>query len=89
MLAISAVILHNSLGYAFGYIIGKFFNLSKIDKQSLAFEYGMQDSGLGVMIATSIGALFSIIQNITGVFLVKFFKFRNKESKIIQNSIVS
>lgn len=48
-----AVFLHNSFGLILGYYIGKLFGLKLSDQRALAIEVGMQNSGLGVALATA------------------------------------
>ena len=45
------VILHNCLGYVFGYLLAKAFGMSLPKRKTLAIEIGMQNSGLGVALA--------------------------------------
>jgi bile acid:Na+ symporter, BASS family len=69
----------NIFSYFIGMLISKLSNLNKTDQKSVIFEYGMFDTGLAVVIATSFfgplaalpGALLSIIQNITASVLVR------------------
>ena len=60
-----------------GYGVARLFKASKENARTLAFEVGMQNSGLGVSLATQFftaasalpGAIFSIVHNISGVTL--------------------
>ena len=45
------VILHNCLGYVFGYLLARIFRMSLPKRKTLAIEIGMQNSGLGVALA--------------------------------------
>ena len=77
ILILFAVILHNTLGMGIGYSVARLFKASKENARTLAFEVGMQNSGLGVSLATQFftaasalpGAIFSIVHNISGVIL--------------------
>ncbi len=77
VLILIAVILHNTLGMGIGYSVARLFKASKENARTLAFEVGMQNSGLGVSLATQFftaasalpGAIFSIVHNISGVTL--------------------
>ena len=77
VLILLAVIFHNSLGMGIGYGVARLFKASKENARTLAFEVGMQNSGLGVSLATQFftvasalpGAIFSIVHNISGVTL--------------------
>jgi BASS family bile acid:Na+ symporter len=76
------VLLMNLAGYAAGYWLGKFLKCDEPSNKAISFEFGMQDSSIGIMLATTFfsplsalpSALFSIIQNVTGPVLVNFFK---------------
>ncbi len=46
VLIIVAVILHNTLGMGTGYSVARLFKASKENARTLAFEVGMQNSGL-------------------------------------------
>lgn len=73
---IVVVILHNCLGYAIGYLVGKVLRLSTPKKRALSIEVGMQNSGLATSLATVHfaqyplatipGAVFSVWHNISG-----------------------
>ena len=47
-----AVALHNGLGMAIGYAVGRVFRLSAAKCRTPAIEVGMQNSGLAVSLAT-------------------------------------
>lgn len=80
-----AVILHNALGLSLGYITSKFVGLSEEQRRAISIEVGMQNSGLGAVLAiTHFGPLasmpsimFSFWHNFTGSILVSFWT-RNK-----------
>ena len=82
-LIISAVVvLHNLLGYLFGYLIGVLFKMDLPRKKAIAIEVGMQNSGLATTLAGSVfpdltmatvpGAIFSVWHNISGAVLAGF-----------------
>ena len=78
------VILHNLLGYAVGFILGKILGLPMPRKKALAIEIGMQNSGLATSLAgtafpdlamaTVPGAIFSVWHNISGALLANIFR---------------
>ena len=76
-----AVVLHNASGMAAGYFAGKTMKVDEKDCRTLAFEVGMQNSGLGVTLATQFfssasalpGAIFSLWHNISGIVAAKFW----------------
>ena len=80
-LILMAVVLHNTLGMAIGYGFARLFKASKRNARTLAFEVGMQNSGLAVTLATQFftaasalpGAIFSIVHNMSGVTLASWW----------------
>ena len=46
------VLLHNSLGYAFGYLTGVVARFTRPKKRTIAIEVGMQNAGLATVLAT-------------------------------------
>ena len=75
--AVAAVALHNAGGLATGYGLGRLLRFSQSECRTLAIEVGMQNSGLGValaskyfsVLATLPGAVFSVWHNFTGALL--------------------
>ncbi len=84
---IRAVVLHNGLGLAGGYVIARWLGYDKKICRTLAIEVGMQNSGLGVALATKYftaltalpGAFFSIWHNITGSLLAAYWTRTSKD----------
>lgn len=78
------VILHNLLGYACGYLLGKILKLPVSKKKALSVEIGMQNSGLATSLAgtafpdlamaTVPGAIFSVWHNISGAILANIYQ---------------
>jgi BASS family bile acid:Na+ symporter len=89
-LIILSVLIFNLGGYAIGYLIGGLCRFDSKTRLSLAFEYGMQDSSLGIMLATSFFtvmtalpcAICSLLQNLTGPVLVSGWNFGKKDVEI-------
>ncbi|MEW5822574.1 MAG: bile acid:sodium symporter family protein [Cyanobacteriota bacterium] len=89
VLIVLAVIMHNTLGFALGYFIGHLFKLDDKDSRAMAFEIGMQNSGLGTALAVQFlnahsalpAAIFSLWQNIAGSFLAKFWADKDQKSQ--------
>lgn len=81
LLIFGVVILHNIIGYALGYTFAKLFKLDRADKKAVSIEVGMQNSGLAVSLATVHfnplaavpGAVFSLIHNISGPILARYW----------------
>ncbi|MFE4544985.1 bile acid:sodium symporter family protein [Arthrobacter sp. NPDC056727] len=69
-----AVVLHNGFGLGLGYLAGKLGRLDAKARRALAFEVGMQNSGLAATLATAHftplaalpSAVFSLWHNISG-----------------------
>src|SRR5690606_17896458 len=80
LLIFVVVILHNLIGYAIGYLIGKLFKFNLADTKALSIEIGMQNSGLAASLAlvhfTPLaaipGAIFSVWHNISGALLANW-----------------
>jgi len=78
------VILHNLLGYACGFGLGKLFKMDVPSVKALTVEIGMQNSGLatslanasfpGLAMATVPGAIFSVWHNISGAILANILR---------------
>lgn len=69
-----AVVLHNGFGLALGYLAGRLGRLDDRARRALAFEVGMQNSGLAATLATAHfsplaalpSAVFSLWHNVSG-----------------------
>lgn len=76
LLILGVVMLHNVLGYACGYGVGRLLGMSDAKCNALSIEVGMQNSGLATSLAGTVfpdlalatvpGALFSVWHNISG-----------------------
>lgn len=77
------VILHNLLGYACGFGIGRLLHMNVAKTKALSVEIGMQNSGLATSLAgtafpdlamaTVPGAVFSVWHNISGAILANLY----------------
>ncbi|MEV5380244.1 bile acid:sodium symporter family protein [Streptomyces nondiastaticus] len=73
-LVLLAVVLHNGLGLALGYAAGRLARLGAPSSRAMAFEVGMQNSGLAASLATAHfspaaalpAAVFSVWHNVSG-----------------------
>ena len=73
-----------------GYSVARLFKASPENARTLAFEVGMQNSGLGVSLATQFfsaasalpGAIFSIVHNISGVSLANWWGRRKSDISV-------
>ena len=88
-LILIVVILHNLLGYACGFGLGKALRLTPQKTKALSVEIGMQNSGLATSLANSAfsnlamatvpGAIFSVWHNISGAILAAIYRrWKNK-----------
>ncbi|MBO8190727.1 bile acid:sodium symporter family protein [Streptomyces oryzae] len=81
-----AVVLHNGLGLALGYTVGRFSRLGEPAGRALAFEVGMQNSGLAASLATAHfsplaalpAAVFSVWHNVSGALAAAWFSYRDR-----------
>ncbi|MFE9249371.1 bile acid:sodium symporter family protein [Streptomyces sp. NPDC007088] len=81
-----AVVLHNGLGLALGYGAGKATGLGAPASRAMAFEVGMQNSGLAASLATAHfsplaalpAAVFSVWHNISGALVAAFMARRSR-----------
>ena len=83
LLLIVLVLVHNVLGYVLGYSSAKLFGMDELSSRTIAFEVGMQNSGLASGIALEMGrvasmglapAVFGPLMNITGSSLAAWWK---------------
>lgn len=90
-LVLAVVILHNGLGYLVGYGAAKLFKMNLAKRKCLAIEVGMQNSGLGVALATAHfatmplaalpSAIFSFWHNISGPIVATIFLRMTEDKK--------
>jgi BASS family bile acid:Na+ symporter len=84
LLVFVGVFLHNGAGLLLGYYAGKISGLSQLDCRAISIEVGMQNSGLGVALATAhLGplaalpsALGAVWHNISGPILASYWSKR-------------
>ena len=82
---IIAVILHNGSGLAGGFLIPRILGFDEKTCRTLSIEVGMQNSGLGVVLADRFfsamaalpGAIFSVWHNISGALLAAVWSRQN------------
>ncbi|ULM99435.1 bile acid:sodium symporter family protein [Peribacillus frigoritolerans] len=80
-LIFTAVMLHNGFGLLFGYLAAKVLGLDEVNRRAISIEVGMQNSGLGVALATAhfgpLAALPSVLaaawHNISGPILATYW----------------
>jgi BASS family bile acid:Na+ symporter len=81
LLIFAVVILHNLLGFLLGFLFARLFGMDLAKQKAVAMEVGMQNSGLGVAIATAHfsplaavpSAIFSVWHNLSGSTLASIF----------------
>lgn len=80
------VVLHNGLGLALGYGLARLCRLSPGDCRTIAIEVGMQNSGLGVALATKHftvltalpASVFSVVHNLSGSVLASLWRWHGQ-----------
>jgi len=86
LLILTAVVLHNMLGFALGYLFAKAFGMNLARRKAVTLETGMQNSGLGAALAAAHfsplaavpSALFSVWHNLSGSALATWFARRSE-----------
>ena len=83
LIIFTIVILHNVLGFACGFGLGKILKFNVTKTKAISLEIGMQNSGLATSLANSSfsslamatvpGAIFSVWHNISGSILASIF----------------
>jgi BASS family bile acid:Na+ symporter len=85
----AVVVLHNGLGLLLGYWLAKLAGLNVAQRKTLSIEVGMQNSGLGVALATAHfsplaavpSAIFSVWHNISGPLVATLYqRFNNGDT---------
>lgn len=87
-LVLLAVVLHNGLGLALGYAAGKVGRLGAPASRAMAFEVGMQNSGLAASLAAAHfsplaalpAAVFSVWHNVSGSVVAAWMAHRARRS---------
>ena len=91
LMIFAVVVLHNGLGLLLGYWLGKLTGMSVYKRKALSIEVGMQNSGLGVALATAHfsplaavpSAIFSVWHNISGPIAATLLqRFRNADGTL-------
>lgn len=93
LLIFAVVVLHNVLGFFLGFFFARLCGMDLAKQKAVAMEVGMQNSGLGVAIATAHfsplaavpSAIFSVWHNISGSVLAFIFS-RMKDKKNGENA---
>lgn len=87
---LTAVPLHNLLGYLLGYIGAKWFGMNEADSRTIAIEVGLQNGGMAAMLATKVlklssaaiaPAIFAPVMNVTGSLLAAWWGRSNADTK--------
>lgn len=86
------VFLHNGLGLLLGYTLGKMSGMSVAKCKTLSIEVGMQNSGLGVALATAHfsplaavpSAIFSVWHNISGPIVATIYRRFKNDDEIVK-----
>jgi BASS family bile acid:Na+ symporter len=88
IVAVVAVVLHNSLGLATGYWAARGVGMPPYKSKALSFEIGMENGGLAMALALAHlaplafipAAIFNLVHNLTGPMLASYW--REKEEKL-------
>lgn len=87
---LTAVLLHNLLGYSLGYGGAKMFGMNEADSRTVAIEVGLQNGGMAAMLATKVlklssaaiaPAIFAPVMNVTGSLLAAWWGRSNADTK--------
>jgi bile acid:Na+ symporter, BASS family len=97
LLIFSAVMIHNLFGLSLGYLTALLMKLDEGNRRAISIEVGMQNSGLGVALATAhfgpLAALPSVIaavwHNISGPILATFWSKKPVDGERQKNEAVS
>ena len=97
LLVFLGVFLHNGAGLLLGYYAAKLMGLSELDRRAISIEVGMQNSGLGVALATAhLGplaalpsALGAVWHNISGPILATYWSKRPVKEEVKENTVDS
>ncbi|MBF0803526.1 MULTISPECIES: bile acid:sodium symporter family protein [unclassified Neisseria] len=81
LLILGVVVLHNGIGYLLGFLAARLCRLPFSAQKTLAIEVGMQNSGLGAVLASAYftplaavpSAVFSVWHNISGSLLASYW----------------
>ncbi|MFD1413614.1 bile acid:sodium symporter family protein [Oceanobacillus jeddahense] len=65
-LVFAAVFLHNGFGLFLGYLAARLLGLDENDRRAISIEVGMQNSGLGVSLATTHFSPFAALPSVWG-----------------------
>ncbi|HOQ33214.1 MAG TPA: bile acid:sodium symporter family protein [Candidatus Hydrogenedens sp.] len=93
LLIFSAVVLHNFLGLVLGYGAGVLYRFDEKRRRTLSIEVGMQNAGLGTILALNHfsaesalpNALFATWCIITASVLAELWQWKNRKSQQINN----
>lgn len=82
--------LHNTSGYAFAWIVCKFFKVDLASTRAMQIEVGMQNSGLASSMALNApfnapqasmaGAIYSIMHNVTGSLFASYCRYKDTKA---------
>ena len=93
LLVFAVVVLHNGLGLLLGFFLGKITGMDVAKCKALSLEIGMQNSGLGVALATAHfnpiaavpSAIFSVWHNISGPIAAAIYRRMQDKGSADQN----
>lgn len=93
LIVFAVVVLHNFLGYLFGFSAAKLLKMNPEKVKAFSVEIGMQNSGLATSLANTAfpllsaatvpGAIFSVWHNISGALLAGIYRNYGSKEKIL------
>lgn len=94
-IAFLAVALHNGLGLGLGYAASRTVGMNHKKSKAIAFEIGMENSGLAVALAVAHldpiaaipGAIFSVWHNFTGSLLAGYWGSKDDDTQVTTTEI--
>ena len=91
LLLILAAVIHNALGYVFGYWGCRLFGMDEKSCRTIAFEVGMQNGGMASGLAQEMGrlatvglapAIFGPWMNISGSTLANYWRRKSEKDEV-------
>lgn len=95
LLLVLAAIIHNALGYLFGYWGGRLFKMDEKSCRTIALEVGMQNGGMASGLAAEMGkiatvglapAVFGPWMNISGSTLANWWRRKSLKEELVEAS---
>lgn len=95
LIIFACIFCHNTLGYIFGHLAGRFFGMSTAKKRTLSIEVGVQNAGLATGLCTKFfptsaeaaiaSAVSCVWHSISGTILANIFLMFDKKKGVVDN----